>query len=534
MIAFLLGGALMLGTCIFIHELGHYLLARMVGIRARVFSIGYGRGIWSKQIGDTTWQVTAIPLGGYVKFYGDDYENPEKVPGGFFSAHPLKRIIPILGGPLFNLILGFLIFLLLHLFSGPPAPRIAIVEELGDQAPAYRDGLRDGDEVIAINDQSVRDFSDMMQIIALSEGNRLTFTIRRNGTELEKTVTPAVMESGVARIGIRQPGERRLQVTYPNFSTWTYYFSSIFGEYTPEKSIRAIPYLKDGDTILSVEGTQVHSVIDLQAVLGEHQGETVDITVERETLSWLAPWFTETVTVPVPSSPAYKLIFRDIVDEYYGVSLPDQELSSINEEYNRGLGYIRINGQEPGSFEALAERYPQPVSVPVTIAQRAYRATVYVERTGFLGFMPMPTIDGNYLDRHASAGAMLGAALEDTARNVMVYPAFFKGIFTGRVSFIENTAGPVKIFSFAGLAMKSDYRSYLQLFAMISIALFIMNLIPFPIVDGGHVVFCIYEAIAGKPLSPAVMETIYRMAFPVLLLFGLWIMYRDLIWVMGM
>ena len=81
----ILGGAFMLGICIFIHELGHYLCGLLVGVKAEIFSIGYGKGIWKKKIGVTTWQITAFPFGGYVKFYGDDFQDPEsqKVSGGF-------------------------------------------------------------------------------------------------------------------------------------------------------------------------------------------------------------------------------------------------------------------------------------------------------------------------------------------------------------------------------------------------------------------------------------------------------------------
>ena len=120
MVITILAGVFMLGVCIIIHELGHLLMGKAVGVKAEIFSVGYGRGIWKKKIGDTTWQVTAIPLGGYVKFYGDDYDEGRDVKGGFFSVSPLKRIIPVLGGPLFNLILGLIIFLGLGMFTAPP------------------------------------------------------------------------------------------------------------------------------------------------------------------------------------------------------------------------------------------------------------------------------------------------------------------------------------------------------------------------------------------------------------------------------
>lgn len=535
MIVFILGGALMLGVCILIHELGHLVGGRLVGVKAEIFSIGYGRGIWKKQIGDTTWQVTAIPLGGYVKFYGaEDFDQTEKVPGGLFSIGPLKRMIPILAGPFFNLVLGLVIFLLLHIFSGPLAPRIYLHEVLGEKSPAYVGGLRNGDEVLAVNDQAVRDFHDLVKLIVLSEGRPLDFKIRRGETTQTVTVTPGVNSSGTSEIGIRMPGEIFLEVRYPFSSVVKHNFFSLFGDRPLPWDIRAYPYLRDGDRILTVEGETVRSVPDLQRVLGVHHGETVSVAVERESLPWLAPWPTHQTTADVPSSAEFFVHIRDVVDEKYGLPVDEQLLASASPEHQRSLSRIRINGEPPASFERLGERFATETPVELSIDGHKYRAKIETEKVGRLGFVSAASIRGDYLDNHDTILGVIGAAYEDTVKNIMIYPAFFSGLFSGRISFIDNAAGPVRIFGAAGILIKSDYQNYLQLFAAISIALFIMNLIPFPIVDGGHIVFYLYEAIAGKPVSPAVMESIYKVAFSMLMFLGLWIMYRDIIWIIGL
>ena len=535
MIVFILGGALMLGACILIHELGHYVGGRLVGVKAEIFSVGYGRGIWKKQVGDTTFQVTAIPLGGYVKFYGaEDIERLEKVPGGLYSVGPLKRMIPILGGPLFNLFLGLGIFLLLHGLSGPLAPRIYLHETLGEKSPAYAAGLRNGDQVLAVDGQSVSDFHDLVKIIALSEGRPLDFRIQRGEETRDLTVRPVVSPSGTSEIGIRMPGEMFLQVSYPFYKVLTYNFYSIFGEAPLPREMRAYPYLRDGDRILQVEGEDVRSVRDLQRVLGANHGETVAVTVERESLPWLAPWPTHRTTVEVPSAAEFIVHIRDVFDEKYNARVGDQILVSMSPEHQKRLSELSINGEAPGSFERLAERYGARTSVALAMGERDYRVSLETEKIGTLGFVSAASIRGDYLDNHASILGVLSSAYNDTLKNVMIYPAFFAGLFSGRISFIDNAAGPVRIFGAAGILIKSDYQNYLQLFAAISIALFIMNLIPFPIVDGGHIVFYLYEAIAGRPVSPAVMESIYKVAFSMLMFLGLWIMYRDIIWIIGL
>src|SRR5512137_903663 len=110
-VIYIAAGIALLGLCIFVHELGHLLGGKMVGIKAKVFSIGYGRGIIKKKIGDTTYQLAPFPLGGYCQFYGED---PSEERTGqtfeFLSATPLRRIVTVAMGPLFNLLFGIIIF----------------------------------------------------------------------------------------------------------------------------------------------------------------------------------------------------------------------------------------------------------------------------------------------------------------------------------------------------------------------------------------------------------------------------------------
>lgn len=525
----------MLGVCIIVHELGHLIGGKLVGVKAEIFSVGYGRGIWKKKIGDTTWQVTAIPLGGYVKFYGaEDFEQTEKAPGGLFSVGPIKRMIPILGGPLANLVLGLGIFLMLHVLSGPLAPRVYLHETLGEKSPAYAGGLRNGDEVLAVGDESVSDFHDLVKLIVLSEGRPLDFKIRREGEVQNLTITPVVNSSGTSEIGIRMPGDMYLMVSYPFYQVLTHNFASIFGDRPPPKELRAYPYLRDGDRIITVEGQPIHSVRDLQRVLGANHGETVTVTVDRESLPWLAPWPTHRAEVEIPSAAEFIVHIRDVFDLKYDLPVGDQILASVSPAHQERLSEIRLNGKAPGSFPQMGRDFPQAAPVALSISGREYKAVVETEKIGTLGFQSAASIRGDYLENHDTVMGVLGAAYNDTFKNVMIYPAFFAGLFSGRISFIDNAAGPVRIFGAAGILIKSDYQNYLQLFAAISIALFIMNLIPFPIVDGGHIVFYLYEAIAGKPVSPAVLESIYKVAFSMLMFLGLWIMYRDIIWIIGL
>ena len=529
MILFWLGGAFLLGVCIFIHELGHYLLGRAVGIRAEIFSIGYGRGIWKRKIGHTTWQITAIPLGGYVKFYDDDYTEGVRSPGGFLSAHPLRRMIPVLGGPLFNLILGFLVFVLIHSFSGPLAPRVQIAEERAAQTPAFQAGLRNGDLVRSIDGQTVKSFTDIRKQVAMSSGNLLKFVIEREGQPHSLDVRPAVGASGIAYIGLRPPGARYLQVSYPNGAVWEYRFKRIFGQPEPPRNLMALRYLEDGDVLLAVNGRAVHSITQLKRMLGEYHGQNVRVRVRRQVLPLITARYTNEVEVEMPSRGRYELSLQNILDKKYGQPLADRSLESHVPEHLRGLSALRFDGGPALSFEHLYSRYAKGRAVDLEVAGRRYHATVEVHKIGLLGFAAADRFESDYSDRADSFLSVLGDAWRDTADNVMLYPTFFQKLFSGRMSFIDNAIGPVGMFAVAGHFVSSGWLEYLQLMAVISIALMVMNLLPIPIVDGGHLVFFLYEWIAGRPLSIKVMDVIHRVAFSGLMFLGLWIMYRDIL-----
>ena len=443
-------------------------------------------------------------------------------------------MIPVLGGPLFNLFLAFIILILLHSFSGPLVPRVMLAEEEGETSAAQRSGLRKGDLILEANGKPLHSFMELSQYVALSEGKAIDFLIERNGRKIKKTVKPELTSSGIGRIGLRMPGERYLKVNYPSLALWRYRLSSLLGDTSLPRDMRALPYLKNGDIILSVEGKKINSPQDLQSILSSYHGKSVSVDLQRESYPWLAPWPKYEKTVQVPTYSEYVVNLTNIVDQKYKRRLADQQLHSAISEHQHSLNFIKVNDKAPGSFQGLARSFKRPTTVQMEMGERRFRAKLKSQKIALMGFRPTTLIYGDYLNAHPSFGASLREALRDLLNNIMVYPAFFKGLFSGRISFLDNAAGPVRIFGVAGIILQSGFQNYLHLFAAISIALFIMNLLPFPVVDGGHLVFFLYEAIMGRPLSLKLREGLHRLGFGALLFVGIWIMYRDLLWLVGL
>lgn len=195
-----------LTVVVFIHELGHFLVARWCGVKVKAFSIGFGREIYGfYDRHGTRWKIAWIPLGGYVKFLDD--ENSASVPsrdalehmsasereGAFQTKSLPRRAAIVAAGPIANFLLAIAIFAITFTFVGVhvTAPR---VDELVADGPAAAAGFKPGDLILRIDDQAVETFADMQRIVSASADRPLTFDVDRGGTTVRLTATPARRE----------------------------------------------------------------------------------------------------------------------------------------------------------------------------------------------------------------------------------------------------------------------------------------------------------------------------------------------------
>jgi regulator of sigma E protease len=232
-----------LSLVVFCHELGHFLIARLCGVRILVFSIGFGPEIVGfKDRHGTRWKIAAIPLGGYVKFFGD--ENAASVPDGsrleamssadraqsFFYQPVRKRAAIVVAGPVANFVLAIVIFAAIFMLYGKQimSPRVDAVQ--ADSAAAAA-GFQPGDVVVAINGQPIDNFADMQRIVSDSAGETLSIKVDRKGTTLVLQATPALKEvkdnfGNAHRVGIlgisrsMAPEDLKFQPVSPPQAVW--------------------------------------------------------------------------------------------------------------------------------------------------------------------------------------------------------------------------------------------------------------------------------------------------------------------------
>lgn len=181
-----------IGILVFIHEFGHFIVARLCGVGVEVFSLGFGPKILTKKVGRTTYCVSAIPLGGYVKMVGEDPAGevaPEDEKASFTRKKLWQKSLIVAAGPVFNFFLAIFIFYLLYQFAGVYLAS-PVVGKVVENSPALEAGIQPGDIIKEINAEPIESYEDIAKIISTGEGKTIELIIERSGRLMGKVVTP--------------------------------------------------------------------------------------------------------------------------------------------------------------------------------------------------------------------------------------------------------------------------------------------------------------------------------------------------------
>ncbi len=252
------------GFIIFVHELGHFLAARIVGIKVETFAIGFGPRLFGFKRGDTDYRISLLPFGGYVKMLGQedftvDHERLEKTkvdPASFLAKTPGQRMFVVSGGVFMNLIFAAIGFIVVFMHGMEfPAP---VAGDIIPNSPAAKAGFMPGDRFIAVDGKRVLNFNEIMLAVALSDPSKpLDFEIERNGKIIHKKVRPVYNpESQLRQIGVTGAGSLK-----------------VWGDSDG---------LKDGDIIVKVGNIKPKLFSDVERVIKQAQGKPVTLIVKRK------------------------------------------------------------------------------------------------------------------------------------------------------------------------------------------------------------------------------------------------------------
>lgn len=218
----IISAVVLLGILIFIHELGHFIVAKLSGVKVLRFSLGFGPKVVGRKWGETEYMISAVPLGGYVKMLGEEpgEELDEAELKRAFHVQPLlKRALIVFNGPLFNILLTFVIFTIVLAWGSPVnipviSKLLPVIDQVEEGYPAQRAGLKPGDTVLSIDGKKIDTWFDMVEIVAKSPGKELAFQVKRGGKVLDVKITPKSIEQEggdgqkitIGRIGVRKVG----------------------------------------------------------------------------------------------------------------------------------------------------------------------------------------------------------------------------------------------------------------------------------------------------------------------------------------
>jgi regulator of sigma E protease len=415
-----------LGVLVFVHELGHFVAARRIGVRVLTFSLGFGPKLISTRRGDTEYAISAIPLGGYVKMAGETMEDPRSgAPDEFLSKTKWQRFQVLIMGPAMNIALAVVVMAVV-LAQGAEVPAYhdqpPVIGSVEANSPAAKAGLRRGDRVLAVGDTPVETWDKFNVEIGTRPNRDIDVTYLRDG----QTLTASMHSNDEGRFHVGDIG------VMPDSTPMVQ--SLVKGDVAERAG------LKPGDLLLAVNGELMTQPSQLTDVISKNAGKPTDLLIKRT----------------------------------------GQEMHvTVTPEKHGDRGMIGIFfGQQTKTFK------PGPLEA----------VKLSVQRNIEFGGLIFKTLGG---------------------------------LFTGATS-PRQLMGPVAIAQLSGESAAAGWISLFTLMASISLNLGLLNLMPIPVLDGGHIMIMALEGIARRDFSAQVKEKMLLAGFVLILLLMVTVIYNDL------
>ena len=436
---------------VFVHEFGHFAAAKLSGMRADIFAIGFGKRLfgynkitgftfgdldkdWDGN-GNTDYRLCLIPLGGYVKIAGmvdesfdTEFAKQEPKPYEFRSKSTPKKLFVITAGVLMNLILTIAILWGINFFTGKEIINSTTVVGVAEGSFAAEAGFQDYDKITSINGKAVNSWDDVIHGFMIeSAGSEIDVDVLRNGTTVSFQVAPSLVKEAA-----QQGYFLRVEHSKP--------FISDVVKNSPAEDAGVEP----GDIFLSINNVDLISSQQVIDIVSSNPEKTISLTILRNE---------DTIKTAVTPVAEGKIGIALAGETYVG--------PTVNENY------------------------------------------------GFIGSITQ--------------------ALTNTWQYTALTFAMVKNVFKGSVEFGQVFGGPVKIAQFAARSAESGIVSFLRFLALLSLSLAIINILPFPVLDGGHFVIISIEGIMRRELPIKVKMAIQNAGFFILLLLMAYIIYSDII-----
>lgn len=541
-----IGFLIMLAPLVVVHELGHFLFAKLFNVKAEAFSIGFGPKIWGKQIGETEWKVSLIPLGGFVKLLGEDPEQPlseEDKKRALGNQAPYKRFFIFFGGPLFNFIWATLVYMTIMLVGEPEVANV--IGRVVKGSPAEIAGFRSGDTVLKVDGTPIRKFEEMSKVIDSKPEQSIQFEIERydwssqSNKKLEVTAIP-VKQKGFSIYG-EETHVGEVEGLLPIG------LSSVIGISNLD-SIAGKLLMRTGDEVTSINGKDVKNFEDMTFL---YESLPADKDFELKFKSKVANGALKSIVLhkPIEVKGVVSNLGNDfgiysselIVDKAMpkspaaeaGLKSGDRIVSLDNEMIPHFFGLragVQKAGETKGELKLTWEREGKIMSAVIKPNGTSSRDPLLKKTVQYtIGVVPIATFAEPKMvtDRIFNPFTLVYRGVERmltfTYRNFVS----IKKMFTGEVS-TATLGGPILIGKIAGESLSRGLVSFLSTMAILSIGLGVLNILPVPVLDGGHILLLLVEVVRGKPLSMKHLEIVQKVGLSFILLLMIVVFKNDI------
>lgn len=511
---------ILISSLVFVHELGHFVVAKLFGVKVLTFSLGFGPKIVRFRGKETEYCIGLFPLGGFVKMLEERKDEPvlpEDAKRTFDSQRIWKRVLIVSAGPVMNVVFPVLLYTVAFLGDReflPPTVGIVLPDHPADGK------LQPGDRIMAINGSPISTYAEFNRAVRNSPGEELQLRVFRDLGYVTVSITPEPTEEAhelgivtrIGRVGVL-PGSPAATIGISSASSPAWRAG-----------------LRTFDLIIQVADLPVKRLIDLERVFESNRGETVPVAFLRPkpvqgALGGLCDMavFEHGVSALTPDPNPGDLLTRTGIEssDLYAAVVPEGSAED-KARLRPGDKVIEVDGNPVLTWHSLRERLlaapDEPHELTWLHEERRMSGTIrmrredwvdefgaerwrYVMRSmNWLPFAVEPLVPNPHPVRWAVRNA-----LEETRDVVRVITVSLVRLAQGKLS-LSALSGPLTIYEVAGQEGEKGTSHFLWVMALVSINLGLLNLLPIPVLDGGHLLFFLSEAVLRRPLPLRVRE----------------------------
>lgn len=517
------------GTLIFIHELGHFLVAKAVGVRIEVFSLGFGPRLIGFRKGFTDYRISAVPFGGYVKMAGQfDIPDEEAMkelkgePWEFPSKTWWQRFLIASAGSTMNIVLAVMVFFLVAFIWGIPIFESDIQVGLVDHTMAEYSVFKQGDRILNVNGKQLKSWNDFIRLLSKSPEKTVTCKLKRDDKTLTVNITPAAKTSTNGKI------------TYGRIGITPFLKPEVGKVFEDQPASKGRLHLISGDIVKVVDGKKIEQWEEMRRIVSKKAKLPVTFTVLRKR--------------PFPLKMLVKTKNKDlskyglVLDKFKTIQKVEPESLAfdagfISGDVIKGISFSPVPLWKKLLYRILGKNVQRVMTV-TTLRQKTFKTIITpslnpIDGTGYIGISNKSAgfIREVGRKRPKLTDAML-LSLDSTIFYSQIIFITIKKLIVHEIP-MDNLAGPVGITEMISKQAKSGFKELLEFLAILSLNLGIINFFPIPVLDGGMMVVLLVEGIRRKPLTLKFQIALQQIGLLLLIPLIIYVTINDIIRMLG-